>query len=973
VVFRTAACSEDLHAPVSVHLPKREACPLRRAIAAALTAFLVVLAIPVAPVAAASTVKVVIVVGPVGSSTTHYKADAAAVAAEARRYTSNVVTLSTPNATWSKVKAAAQGASVLVYLGHGNGWPSVYPPFQTLTKDGLGLDPSTGANGTKTVYYGESYIGANIRLAPNAVVILYHLCYASGNTQPGLATGTFADARLRVDNYGAGFIAAGARAVFAEGHPSHPAADYIRQLFTTSRTMDQVFRAAPSRHGHVRGPYASQRTPGLRFEMDPDTTTPSGFYRSLVGDLGLTANVVTGTVPPATGTSPADFVVPGAAEVTGATGTGRFATAEAAADPAAAPDSTLAKATRLRLTAEAAPMADGTRVFGITVIGGTASGFVRAAGIAPRDSAHPTVWTLDQGTMLSPNADGINDTMVVAVRVSEVAAVSLVVKNTAGTTVRSVSASGDIVRFTWDLRTSAGVLVPDGDYPWTLRARDSWGNATATRTGSFTVDGTPPASKASTASTAGLGGWSVTPVTVTLAATDPLTGVGSISWRVDGGATHTYAGPFVVAVNGTPHVQYRATDRAGNQEAWHTLALKIDTTPPAIAIPLTGTAGTTAGTWRGPVSAAAKVTDATSGVAARTISVDGAPAVPLGDTPVVVDGDGSHTLTVAATDAAGNVGSATTTFTIDTVAPVLELPPVQATGPVVPTVTPNGDGSTETLAIPFSVNEAATVTAVVTDAAGAIVRRLAGAFQAGARQIAWNGRTAAGVPVPDGRYTVILTPVDPAGNAGAPVATQVDVYAALASVSRSPTLFFPQDGDKLATKSTVTFRLLSPATVSLYVVDASGAAVRSAWTDRALPAGPVSWAWNGKRADGTWAPRGTYRFVVRATNGTQSAAASASVLADAFRMTTSTASPARGSSFTITAVTAEGLSTTPTVTIRQPGLTAWKITMTKVSSTTWKATIRPKTGGSAGAMSLTIAARDTAGGSNATTIRRTLR
>ena len=106
--------------------------------------------------------------------------------------------------------------------------------------------------------------------------------------------------------------------------------------------------------------------------------------------------------------------------------------------------------------------------------------------------------------------------MVVAARVSEVAAVSLVVKNAAGTTVRSASISGDIVRFAWDMRTSAGTLVPDGDYGWTLRARDSWGNATATRTGSFTVDGTPPVSKASTASTAGQGGWSVTPVTVTL-------------------------------------------------------------------------------------------------------------------------------------------------------------------------------------------------------------------------------------------------------------------------------------------------------------------------------------------------------------------------------------------------------------------------------------------------------------------------
>jgi hypothetical protein len=306
VVFPDRPVHHDLQAAASIHLQNREPCPLRRAVTLALTALLLVLAVPAAPVAAASTVKVVVIVGPVGASTAHYKQDAAAVAAEARRYTTNVVTISTPNATWSRVRAAAQGASILVYLGHGNGWPSIYPPFQVLTKDGLGLDPVAGADGSRTVYYGEDYIQNNIRLAPNAVVILYHLCYASGNTEPGLAVGTFADARLRVDNYGTGFIGAGARAVFAEGHPSHPATDYIRQLFTTERTMDQVFRAAPSRHGHVVGPYASLRTPGVQFEMDPDTATPSGFYRSVVGDLSLRASDVTGSVTPSTGTSPAD-------------------------------------------------------------------------------------------------------------------------------------------------------------------------------------------------------------------------------------------------------------------------------------------------------------------------------------------------------------------------------------------------------------------------------------------------------------------------------------------------------------------------------------------------------------------------------------------------------------------------------------------------------------------------------------------
>ena len=247
------------------------------------------------------------------------------------------------------MKAAAQGASVFVYLGHGNGWPSIYPPFQTITKDGLGLDPQSGADGDKHVYYGEDYIRNNIRFAPNAVVLLYHLCYASGNTEPGLSQGTFAEARQRVDNYGAGFIGAGARAVMAEGHPAHPATSAMRQLFTTNRTLDQVFRNAPTWHGHLQGPFDSQRTPGLRFQLDADTAAPSGFYRSLVGDLGLRASAVTGALPAPTDGRPADFVIPGAAEVVATDGVGLFGSLAKAQDPAATAATSVPKATRLRL------------------------------------------------------------------------------------------------------------------------------------------------------------------------------------------------------------------------------------------------------------------------------------------------------------------------------------------------------------------------------------------------------------------------------------------------------------------------------------------------------------------------------------------------------------------------------------------------------------------------------------------------
>ncbi len=245
--------------------------------------------------------KVVVVVGPVGRYNADYRREAALVVEEARHHTSNVVLVRSPQATWKRVKAATQGASILVYFGHGNGYPSVYGRFHGDTKNGMGLDPASGANGWRHVNYGEDRIRAGIRLAPNAAVLLYRLCYASGNTEPRMSEGSTSQSRQRVDGYGAGFIAAGAGVVIADGHPK-PAGNLVRQLFTSDRSMLEMFRAAPNYHGHLMGPYVSKRTLGARYAMDPDKggANPSGFYRSIVGNLDLTTREVTQRPPLAT-------------------------------------------------------------------------------------------------------------------------------------------------------------------------------------------------------------------------------------------------------------------------------------------------------------------------------------------------------------------------------------------------------------------------------------------------------------------------------------------------------------------------------------------------------------------------------------------------------------------------------------------------------------------------------------------------
>lgn len=264
---------------------------MRRLLIALLASLLLAgLIVPVtgaADVAAAAAVpKVVIIVGPSGAATNRYRAEAVKAAALARRYTPDVTEVYSPNATWPAVRAALQGASLVVYMGHGNGWPSkyrdsLYPP----TQNGFGLNPKAGSGDYTHQYFGEARIAKSVKLADDAVVLLNHLCYASGNTEPGLPEGTLAQARQRVDNFAAGFIKSGASAVIAEAYasPNH----MIRTILGSSRSIDSAWRNAPTRNGHAFA-FESTRSPGYIAQMDPEHAN-SGFSRSIVLKAGLAA------------------------------------------------------------------------------------------------------------------------------------------------------------------------------------------------------------------------------------------------------------------------------------------------------------------------------------------------------------------------------------------------------------------------------------------------------------------------------------------------------------------------------------------------------------------------------------------------------------------------------------------------------------------------------------------------------------
>lgn len=243
-------------------------------------------------VSAAPRPKAVIIVGPSGLDKAN-KEDAKRIARQAASAGMRVVSIITPKATWERVVPALQGASLVVYLGHGNGNPGPNGSGDD-THNGFGLNPRAGVR-SPVDYQGADRLEKRVRLATNAVVMLYHLCYAAGNGEEYMGPEFRRSVAVaRVDNFAAGFLHIGARAVFAYGTDQD--VNLPRALMRTNRTMDRIFEkrsgtALQAYDGFVgrRDYYRDSRRLGwARLHLDPHPKR--GHYRALTGDLTMRAS-----------------------------------------------------------------------------------------------------------------------------------------------------------------------------------------------------------------------------------------------------------------------------------------------------------------------------------------------------------------------------------------------------------------------------------------------------------------------------------------------------------------------------------------------------------------------------------------------------------------------------------------------------------------------------------------------------------
>jgi carboxypeptidase T len=106
-------------------------------------------------------------------------------------------------------------------------------------------------------------------------------------------------------------------------------------------------------------------------------------------------------------------------------------------------------------------------------------------------------------------------------------------------------------------------------------------------------DETPPSTTCSLAGDL-QGDIYVSPVTVTLTATDVGSGVNFTSYKLDNGNWTKYTAAFVVSTNGNHTLRYYSVDRAGNMETEKSVAFTIQKAAPSLNITIRGGIGVSA-------------------------------------------------------------------------------------------------------------------------------------------------------------------------------------------------------------------------------------------------------------------------------------------------------------------------------------------------------------------------------------------
>jgi Ca2+-binding RTX toxin-like protein len=385
-------------------------------------------------------------------------------------------------------------------------------------------------------------------------------------------------------------------------------------------------------------------------------------------------------------------------------------------------------------------------------------------------------------------------------------------------------------------------IIADGFHTIVVSETNASGR-TDFATVSFTLDTTPP--PASVGLVADTGASNTDGVTNNPA----LTGIGdlnsTVSVVIDGGAATAvptnaagiWSLPEVDPVSGTPLLADGShtvvvtgnTDIAGNTKV-ATLTFTLDTIPPAVTEKLLHDTGALA---TDNVTNDATITGSGDPGAAVFASIDGAASVAVAT--ALADGswsfkpalaDGNHTVVISETDLAGNTGTASLAFSLDTTPPPVTVALLSDTGKsatdgITKIATLTGTGDPNTAANP----NAAVLVSIDGNAAGSIFTDA-------------NGRWTFTPTVADGLHTVSVSETDLAGN----TTTKLMSFTLDTVAPATPTITAfsatPNAGQTALTSYTISGTAESGSTVTLSNGTTLGtvtAAANGSWTFTVTP------------------------------------------------------------------------------------------------------------------------------------------
>ena len=220
-------------------------------------------------------------------------------------------------------------------------------------------------------------------------------------------------------------------------------------------------------------------------------------------------------------------------------------------------------------------------------------------------------------------------------------------------------------------QNNAAPISADGSYTVNFRTVDVAGNVNSTSS-TIKLDQTPPAGTVSFAGTLGQNGWYVSKPNATVSGSDATSGVASSQVSVDGGAWAAIAS----VPDGVHAVSGQLTDNAGKSANTPNASVKVDTVAPTISASYSAPDGTNS--WYvTPVDLSVSGTDATSGMAAAEIQIDGGAWLSNSTT---LKTDGTHTVIFRTRDNAGNTNTQTVTFKVDLAGPTVAIVPTGTNG-----------------------------------------------------------------------------------------------------------------------------------------------------------------------------------------------------------------------------------------------------------------------------------------------------